>query len=309
MKHLRNIKQWSIISLFSILILLLTGCATNVDTVLIHFTPENIQSNENMYIRYEDGSTEQVDKGTLDVTDSTYKYSVSTNPTKNIIGYFVTDGVYSWIPSINQYNSEAPFITPTLNSNGHNSFEIKVTSDENPHQVAAYAKVGIISGSIDESMGESASVSSNPLGQIVLYDADDNIISEGVDLFVKTSNVHLYFKVPDGSSPDSYHELKSYSGGSPITYIYSDTDNINYTLSQLKLTAASGMITIPVYPADYVRQLDLNHDGINDIQDVVLFSNHPFDVNNDGFVDKNDIQFMLSQINSQIVPQIISNVT
>jgi hypothetical protein len=283
---MRNrIKHWSLISVVAGLILLLTGCyAENVGKVNIHFPNGGLLPNENMYIRYDDGSTEKVIKEKWSVTDSIY--TVNTISTKRIIGYFVESPDYNWVPPFSH--------NPTISSSGDtNTLDIDIIPDSNsyykPTHKASYAKVSLANPST---------------GVIILYDKYDNPINpflESADLYVKTDNTYNIsfidlIHATDSVSTSSVTE-NVYNISSPKMVLFHSISNKQlqeYTVPQLELTVYSGTNAIPVYAYDYVPQLDLNHDGVVDIEDVVRYARNPVDAYNDHAIK--DIPFVLSAI-------------
>jgi hypothetical protein len=285
--HMRNrIKQLCLISVFAGLILILTGCfAENVDKVNFHFIDRNLSPDENLYIRYEDGTTLKVNQEEPTVTDTTYTYtySVATERTKKVIGYFVegvSDGIhYNWMPHLanypTKYTGEDTLITLDLNFLLDPSYLYK------PIHEIAYAKVGLT----DQSTGI-----------IMLYDKYDNPIDpkvESTELYVKTDN-HLISFFETNNTSNVTDNVYSISSSTSVTF-QSSVNLKEYTIPDLKLTVYSGKssIPIPVYAYDYVPQLDLNKNGIIDIEDVVGYANNPFDAFNNG---TKDIPFVLSKI-------------
>jgi hypothetical protein len=280
-----RIKQWSFISVFAGLILLLTGCfAEKVDKVNIHFPIGGLTSNEKLYIRYEDGSTVQVNNVAPSVTGPTY--TVRTDQTKKVIGYFVEgfneDNInYNWVPFLDFENYP---ITYTDSDNLIN-LDINLSLDyliNKPTHEISYAKVALA----DESTG-----------LIILYDKYDNPINlnfEFADIYVKTDNK------TDVSFIDYYNQnnvtdiVYSISGTTLVPFQFKSNIHQEYTVSDLALTVYSGTKAIPVYAYDYIPQLDLNHDGFVDIGDAVRFAKNPFDAYNDGTIK--DIPFVLSKI-------------
>ncbi|WP_258207028.1 cadherin-like beta sandwich domain-containing protein [Paenibacillus radicibacter] len=176
MKHTAN--RLRILTLMLMFVLLLSACVgVNVSQVTFNITG-TLAPDEKIFIRYSDG-IEANDSGEL----KTGEINIKTDPTRVIVGAYVSDGRVSWVPSDYGFGGNT-YVSVNL-----------LQSSPKPAQPVAYAKFVKAEFAINNSfVGKPTQV---VRATYKLHDKDGQAVADGTDVFIQVPNsVTLYNNDP-----------------------------------------------------------------------------------------------------------------
>ncbi|CAN7716889.1 S-layer homology domain-containing protein [Paenibacillus sp. LjRoot153] len=195
--------------LASILILfLLSGCVIQTPSLTFNFNLDKLNATEQLYVRYSDGSLETTDQSSQINQEQVI---IPTDNNKKIVGFYVSDGSISWVPTYSYPGST------TINFEGASSQKPTYSAD---HVVQAGQPVAHINDTNYVDV------------KFAVYGTDGELVNGQTEVFAHSTNKNLSFYDTDplGNHGNAMEGISSYTVDGYVTFvIQSDISSMSST--------------------------------------------------------------------------------